>query len=73
LGDTCRSPLAQGMLGSKVDPKKVDLNFVGTSAYHGGKQQDPRSIGIKKNGIIIQNQKMRQFHKMNLAASLKFM
>ena len=64
LGNICRSPLAQGILESKVDPKKVDVDSAGTEAYHIGKAPDPRSIEIaKKNGIIIQNQKARQFHK----------
>tara|TARA_S200000501_G_C20685744_1_gene682826 strand:+ start:434 stop:877 length:444 start_codon:yes stop_codon:yes gene_type:complete len=64
LGNICRSPLAQGILESKVDPKKVDVDSAGTEAYHIGKPPDPRSIEIaKKNGIIIQNQKARQFHK----------
>ena len=49
LGNTCRSPLAQGILGSKVDPKKVDLNSAGVAAYREGKQPDPRSIEIEKN------------------------
>ena len=51
FGNTCRSPLAQGILGSKVDPKKVDLNSTGTVAYHAVKQTDPRSIVIKKRII----------------------
>ena len=64
LGNICRSPLAQGILESKVDPKKVDVDSAGTSAYHIDKPPDPRSIEIaKKNGIIIQNQKARQFQK----------
>ena len=64
LGNICRSPLAQGILESKIDPKKVDVDSAGTAAYHIGKPPDPRSIEIaKKNGIIIQNQKARQFHK----------
>lgn len=64
LGNICRSPLAQGILESKVDSKKVDVDSAGTAAYHIDKPPDPRSIEIaKKNGIIIQNQKAQQFQK----------
>ena len=64
LGNICRSPLAQGILESKLDPKKVNVDSAGTAAYHIGKPPDPRSIEIAKtNGIIIHNQKARQFHK----------
>tara|TARA_B100001094_G_scaffold237881_1_gene233189 strand:- start:57 stop:500 length:444 start_codon:yes stop_codon:yes gene_type:complete len=64
LGNICRSPLAQGILESKIDPKKADVDSAGTAAYHIGKPPDQRSIEIaKKNGIIIQDQKARQFHK----------
>ncbi len=48
LGNICRSPLAQGILESKIDPKKVDVDSAGTAAYHIGKPPDPRSIEIAK-------------------------
>ena len=64
LGNICRSPLGKGILESKINPKKVDVDSAVTVAYHIGKPPDPRSIEIaNKNGIIIQNQKARQFHK----------
>tara|TARA_B100000989_G_C19311596_1_gene372793 strand:+ start:131 stop:574 length:444 start_codon:yes stop_codon:yes gene_type:complete len=64
LGNICRSPLAQGIMESKVDPKKVDVDSAGTAAYHIGSPPDSRSIEIaKKYGIIIYNQKARQFNK----------
>ena len=64
LGNICRSPLAQGIMESKVDPKKVDVDSAGTAAYHIGSPPDSRSIEIaKKYGIIICNQKARQFNK----------
>ena len=64
LGNICRSPLAQGIMESKVDPKKVNVDSAGTAAYHIGSPPDTRSIEIaKKYGIIIHNQKARQFNK----------
>jgi protein-tyrosine phosphatase len=62
LGNICRSPLAQGILESKVNPRKVFVDSAGTAGYHEGKVPDLRSINIaKKNGINIQDQKARQF------------
>ena len=62
LGNICRSPLAQGILESKVNPRKVFVDSAGTAAYHEGNAPDLRSINIaKKNGITIQDQKARQF------------
>jgi protein-tyrosine phosphatase len=64
LGNICRSPLAQGILESKVDSKKVWIDSAGTAAYHTGNPPDSRSIAIaNKYGISIQNQKARQFIK----------
>ena len=62
LGNICRSPLAEGILTSKVDTKKVMVDSAGTSDWHVGKQPDPRSIEIAKQfGIDISHQKARQF------------
>jgi protein-tyrosine phosphatase len=62
LGNICRSPLAQGILEKKVDPKKVIVDSAGTGGYHLGKPPDPRSISIAlKNGIDISNQRCRKF------------
>ena len=64
LGNICRSPLAQGILESKVNPSKCFVDSAGTAAYHTGNAPDPRSIAVaKQNGIDIQNQKARQFRK----------
>ena len=64
LGNICRSPLAQGILESKVDAKKVWIDSAGTAAYHKGNPPDSRSIAIaNKYGISIQNQKARPFIK----------
>lgn len=62
LGNICRSPLAEGILASKVDADKVLVDSAGTSDWHVGKQPDPRSIEVAEQfGIDISHQKARQF------------
>lgn len=62
LGNICRSPLAEGILQSKVDPEQVSVDSAGTAAYHIGEAPDLRSIKIaRKNGINISKQTGRQF------------
>lgn len=62
LGNICRSPLAEGILASKLDPEKFQVASCGTSNYHIGKKPDSRSIAIaKKHGIDITNQRAAQF------------
>lgn len=61
LGNICRSPLAEGILKSKVS-KNIFVDSAGTAAWHSGNLPDNRSIAIaKKNGIDLTNQKARQF------------
>jgi len=63
LGNICRSPLAEGILKSKTDPKKVFVDSAGTGDYHIGHQPDPRSIAIAKtNNLDITPQRGRQFN-----------
>ena len=62
LGNICRSPLAEGILKSKLNPDFFIVDSAGTSAYHIGELPDHRSIAIaKKNGIDISNQRARKF------------
>lgn len=62
LGNICRSPLAVGLLASKLPKDKFIVDSAGTGNYHIGKQPDPRSIlTAKKNGLDISNQRGRQF------------
>src|SRR5690606_23455860 len=62
LGNICRSPLAEGILKSKVDPSKVFVDSAGTGHWHVGKSPDERSISIaKSNEIDITDQRGRQF------------
>src|SRR6218665_1639338 len=62
LGNICRSPLAEGLLASKLPKDRFFVDFAGTGSYHIGKQPDQRSVmTAKKKGIDITNQKARQF------------
>lgn len=62
LGNICRSPLAEGILRSKVDPEKVSVDSAGTGGWHVGEQPDPRSIEVaKKYGLDITYQRGRKF------------
>jgi protein-tyrosine phosphatase len=62
LGNICRSPLAEGILASKLPKEKFIVDSAGTGDYHIGKQPDVRSIAVaEKNGIDITKQKARQF------------
>jgi protein-tyrosine phosphatase len=62
LGNICRSPLAEGILKSKVDSNKIFVDSAGTGNYHIGHLPDNRSIEVaKKNKIDISEQRCRQF------------
>ena len=62
LGNICRSPLAQGLLQSKLPQQSFFVDSAGTSNYHTGKKPDKRSIAIAKyNGIDISKQYARTF------------
>jgi len=62
LGNICRSPLAQGILESKVNKSKVRIDSAGTAAYHVGNSPDERSIEVaKKYGVHFNDQRARKF------------
>jgi len=62
LGNICRSPLAEGILKSKVDTAKVFVDSAGTAGYHIGNAPDPRSIKVAQNhNIDISSQVCRRF------------
>ena len=64
LGNICRSPLAEGILQSKVDADAVFVDSAGTAGYHVGNPPDKRSISVaRKYGLNISNQKCRKFSK----------
>ena len=62
LGNICRSPLAEGILKSKLPSEDFFVDSAGTSGYHEGEKPDPRSIEVAlKNGLDISSQKSRPF------------
>ena len=62
LGNICRSPLAEGILQSKVPQESFFVDSAGTAAYHVGNLPDERSIAVAgKYGIDITQQKARKF------------
>lgn len=62
LGNICRSPLAEGILKSKLTSENFIVDSAGTSNYHIGELPDSRSIEVaEKYGIDITNQRGRQF------------
>lgn len=62
LGNICRSPLAEGILASKLPSDQFIVDSAGTGNYHIGGKPDERSIAVAKlNGIDISTQKARQF------------
>ena len=61
LGNICRSPLAEGILRSKIS-KKNTVDSAGTGGWHAGELPDKRSVAIAKSkGLDITNQRARQF------------
>ncbi len=64
LGNICRSPLAEGILSSKISNMKVTVDSAGTAGYHIGSKPDPRAIDIaKKNNIDISTLRARKFER----------
>lgn len=62
LGNICRSPLAEGILKSKINRETVFVDSAGTGAWHSGSLPDQRSIAIaKKYGIDLTDQCARVF------------
>lgn len=62
LGNICRSPLAEGILKSKVNSSKVLVESAGTGGWHVGELPDSRSIEVaKKHGLDITDQRGRKF------------
>lgn len=61
LGNICRSPLAEGILKSKL-PESFTVDSAGTIDMHEGKAPDHRSIKTARNyNIDISQQKSRHF------------
>ena len=63
LGNICRSPLAEGILQSKL-PKNFIVDSAGTIDMHEGKNPDQRSVNTAKNyKIDISKQCSRPFRE----------
>lgn len=63
LGNICRSPLAEGIMKSKL-PSDYIVDSAGTGGWHAGELPDKRSISIaKEKGIDITYQRARKFTK----------
>ncbi len=62
LGNICRSPLAEGILQSKLPKEKFYVDSAGTANYHTGNKPDIRSIEVAiRHGLNISSLKARQF------------
>jgi protein-tyrosine phosphatase len=62
LGNICRSPLAEGILKSKVNSDRVFVDSAGTGGWHIGALPDARSIEVAiNNDIDITDQRGRKF------------
>lgn len=63
LGNICRSPLAEGILKSKLPKDQFVIDSAGTASYHIGSPPDRRAMSIaKKNGLDISGLRGRQFN-----------
>ncbi len=72
LGNICRSPLAEGILRSLVDPETVEVDSAGTAGYHIGNRPDERSIAVaRKYGLDISGQRCRKFHSADFACFVR--
>lgn len=61
LGNICRSPLAEGILQSKLDDRFI-VDSAGTGGWHINQPPDKRSIAVaRKNGIDITGLRARKF------------
>ncbi|WP_298903962.1 low molecular weight protein-tyrosine-phosphatase [uncultured Psychroserpens sp.] len=62
LGNICRSPLAHGILESKLPSDRFYVDSAGTAGYHIGDRPDHRSIAVaKSHNVDISRQQARQF------------
>ncbi|WBL26361.1 low molecular weight protein-tyrosine-phosphatase [Zunongwangia sp. HGR-M22] len=67
LGNICRSPLAEGLLKSKVNPEEIYVDSAGTGNYHIGDLPDRRSIATaKQHNLDITDQRGRQLSTEDL-------
>lgn len=63
LGNICRSPLAEGILRSKISDKHI-VKSAGTISFHEGEHPDKRSVKTaQENGVDISHQRANYFTK----------
>lgn len=66
LGNICRSPLAEGIIRTKL-PGNFTVDSAGTISLHEGEQPDKRGLQIAKtHGIDISGQRSRPITKRDL-------
>ncbi len=66
LGNICRSPLAEGILKSKLPPESFMIDSAGTANYHIGSSPDPRSVDVaREHGLNISNLRGRHFQVLD--------
>ncbi len=58
LGNICRSPMAEGVLGHLAEKRglsgRVDVDSAGTGSWHSGEAPDQRSVNVaRRHGIDI--------------------
>ncbi|MEM7087024.1 MAG: low molecular weight protein-tyrosine-phosphatase [Bacteroidota bacterium] len=62
LGNICRSPLAEGILKSKIDNSLFQVDSAGTGGWHVGNPPDPRSVAVARaHGLDITDQRGKKF------------
>lgn len=66
LGNICRSPLAEGIMKTKL-PEDFVVDSAGTISMHEGQHPDRRAIAVaKKHGIDISQQRSRPITNVDL-------
>ncbi len=66
LGNICRSPMAEGIMRSKINKYKLDaeVDSAGFESFHTGDAPDFRAVRVmKQHGIDISRQQSRLFRK----------
>ena len=73
LGNICRSPLAEGILASKLPKDKFRVDSAGTGSWHINQPPDTRSIATAKkyNIDITTYRKEKKYDKMHLKQKKK--
>ena len=63
LGNICRSPMAEGILRSKITGLNIEVDSAGTAAYHVGENPDSRAVlTARKHNVNIAPLVGRQFN-----------